>query len=77
MNVLEQTRGLGLLRIIGLDRAGLRRMVAGQAALIGLFGMVPGVIAGLLVPTPSISGRTSCSATRRRARCMRPRSPGV
>jgi putative ABC transport system permease protein len=47
MNVLEQTRELGLLRIVAMTRRQVRRTILVQAMLIGLIGLVPGTLAGL------------------------------
>ncbi|MBI3837470.1 MAG: ABC transporter permease [Planctomycetia bacterium] len=46
MNVLEQTRELGMLRAIGMRRGQIIKAVLGQAALIGLLGVLAGGIAG-------------------------------
>lgn len=47
MNVLEQTRELGLLRIVAMTRWQVRKTILTQAAMIGLIGLVPGVLTGL------------------------------
>ncbi len=49
MNVLEQTRELGLLRIVAMTRSQVRRLILSQAAMIGLLGLTPGILAGLVV----------------------------
>jgi putative ABC transport system permease protein len=49
MNVLEQTRELGLLRIVAMTRRQLRRTILMQALLIGGVGLSPGVLAGIAV----------------------------
>lgn len=46
MNVLEQTRELGLLRVIAMTRSQVRRVIVAQAAMLGLVGVVPGLLAG-------------------------------
>jgi putative ABC transport system permease protein len=46
MNVLEQTRTLGVLRAIGLQRGQLRRLVLAQALALGLISLVPGLLLG-------------------------------
>lgn len=48
MNVLEQTRELGLLRIVAMTRSQVRRTIMTQALLIGLVGLVPGIAGGLI-----------------------------
>ncbi|MCE9545531.1 MAG: FtsX-like permease family protein [Planctomycetia bacterium] len=47
MNVIEQTRELGLLRIVAMTRRQVRKMILAQAALLALIGLTPGVLAGL------------------------------
>ena len=49
MNVMEQTRELGLLRIVAMTRSQVRRLILSQAAMIGLLGLAPGIIAGLVI----------------------------
>jgi putative ABC transport system permease protein len=46
MNVLEQTRELGLLRIIAMTRDQVRKTIFAQALMIGLLALVPGIAAG-------------------------------
>jgi putative ABC transport system permease protein len=47
MNVLEQTRELGLLRIVAMTRGQVRRTIATQALIMGMVGLIPGVSFGL------------------------------
>ncbi|MBC7853322.1 MAG: FtsX-like permease family protein [Pirellulaceae bacterium] len=47
MNVLEQTRELGLLRIVAMTRVQVRRTILTQALIIGMVGLLPGVFFGL------------------------------
>jgi putative ABC transport system permease protein len=47
MNVLEQTRELGLLRIVAMTKRQVRRMILAQAAIMGVIGLAPGVVAGV------------------------------
>lgn len=47
MNVLEQTRELGLLRIVAMTRVQVRRTITTQALIIGMVGLIPGVSFGL------------------------------
>jgi putative ABC transport system permease protein len=49
MNVLEQTRELGILRAIALKRGQVRKLVLLQAVAIGLVSLVPGVGGGLVL----------------------------
>jgi putative ABC transport system permease protein len=47
MNVLEQTRELGLLRIVAMTKAQIRRTIIMQALIIGCIGLPPGVAIGV------------------------------
>jgi putative ABC transport system permease protein len=47
LSVVERARESGLLRALGLPRAGLRRMVTGEAALYGLIGSAFGLAIGI------------------------------
>jgi len=47
LNVLEQTRELGILRAVGMSRGRVRKLVLCQALLLALAGLLPGLIAGL------------------------------
>ncbi|MGE0609140.1 MAG: FtsX-like permease family protein [Pirellulales bacterium] len=47
MNVLEQTRELGLLRIVAMTQGQVRKMILGQAAIMGFLGLVPGIVTGV------------------------------
>jgi putative ABC transport system permease protein len=49
MNVLEQTRELGLMRIVAMTRWQVRKTILTQAAMIGGLGLLPGVVAGIAV----------------------------
>jgi putative ABC transport system permease protein len=49
MNVLEQTRELGVLRAVGLRRSQARKMVLSQALLMALIGAVTGLAVGLVL----------------------------
>jgi putative ABC transport system permease protein len=46
MNVIEQTRELGLLRIIAMTRDQVRKTIFAQALMVGLLALIPGIIAG-------------------------------
>ncbi|MEX2176341.1 MAG: FtsX-like permease family protein [Pirellulaceae bacterium] len=48
MNVLEQTRELGLLRIVAMTKAQVRRTIVTQALIIGGVGLPPGIAMGVL-----------------------------
>lgn len=47
MSVLEQTRELGLLRVIGMTRAQVRKLIFCESVLLGLLGALLGTIAGI------------------------------
>lgn len=47
MNVLEQTRELGLLRIVAMTKAQVRRTIVMQALIIGGVGLPPGILLGV------------------------------
>jgi len=49
MNVLEQTREIGLLRVVAMTRSQVRKTIFAQAALVGLLGLLPGTLAGIIV----------------------------
>ena len=49
LTIHERTRELGLLRAVGMDRAGVRSTVRWEAVLIALFGMVVGLGVGAVV----------------------------
>lgn len=49
MNVLEQTRELGMLRVIAMTRGQVRKTIVAQAAMLGLLGIAPGVLAGVAI----------------------------
>jgi putative ABC transport system permease protein len=49
MNVLEQTRELSMLRIIAMTKTQVRKTIFTQALLIGMSGLAPGILAGILV----------------------------
>ncbi len=49
MNILEQTREIGMLRVVAMTRGQVRRMVLAQALLLGVIGLVPGALAGIFV----------------------------
>lgn len=49
MQVTERRRELGLLRAVGATQADVRRVVLGEAALIGLIGGLLGVLLGLAI----------------------------
>ncbi|GJF34709.1 ABC transporter [Kitasatospora sp. NE20-6] len=46
MSVFERKREIGMLRAIGLDRRGVKRMVRLESVVISLFGAVIGVLLG-------------------------------
>jgi putative ABC transport system permease protein len=49
MNVLEQTRALGLLRAVALKRGQVRKLVVCQALVLGVVSLLPGVVLGVFL----------------------------
>jgi putative ABC transport system permease protein len=49
MNILEQTREIGMLRVVAMTRSQVRRMILTQALLLGVIGLLPGLLAGVFV----------------------------
>ncbi|MFF8914402.1 ABC transporter permease [Streptomyces sp. NPDC015032] len=47
MSVSERTREIGVLRAIGMDRSGIRRMIRLEAVCVAAFGTLLGLVAGL------------------------------
>jgi putative ABC transport system permease protein len=47
INVLERTREIGVVRAVGGSKTQVRRMVTGEALLLGVFGAAMGVLAGV------------------------------
>ncbi|MFK0043984.1 ABC transporter permease [Streptomyces sp. NPDC090741] len=48
MSVADRTREIGVLRAIGMDRAGIRRMVRLESVTVAAFGTLLGLAGGLL-----------------------------
>lgn len=49
INVLEQTREIGLLRIVAMTRNQVRKTIFTQAMIMALLALVPGIVAGVSV----------------------------
>ncbi len=49
MNILEQTREIGMLRVVAMTRNQVRKMIFAQAILIGVIGLIPGSFAGIFI----------------------------
>src|SRR5262249_11056912 len=49
MNVMEQTRELGVLRAIGMKRGQVAKMIGAQALALGFISIVPGIGIGLVL----------------------------
>ena len=49
MNILEQTREIGMLRVVAMTRWQIRRMILAQALIMGIIGIAPGVLTGLWI----------------------------
>jgi putative ABC transport system permease protein len=55
LTIHERTRELGLLRSLGMDRAGIRTMVRWEAVLIGVLGSGIGLVVGAGVSTALVA----------------------
>ena len=49
MNVIEQTRQLGVLRVVGMTRLQVFRMFLCQAFVLGLLALLPGTFTGVFL----------------------------
>ena len=49
MNVLEQTREVGLLRAVAMTRGQVRKMVMAQAVGLGVISLAPGAVVGIAI----------------------------
>lgn len=49
MNILEQTREIGMLRVVAMTRTQTRRMILAQALMMGALGIIPGAAVGVFV----------------------------
>jgi ABC-type antimicrobial peptide transport system permease subunit len=49
LSVIERTREIGLLRAVGMDRRGLRRMIRYEAVTISVFGALTGLGLGVVL----------------------------
>jgi putative ABC transport system permease protein len=47
MNILEQTREIGMLRVVAMTRWQIRRMILSQALIMAIIGVLPGVLLGV------------------------------
>ncbi len=47
MNILEQTREIGMLRVVAMTRGQIRRMILSQALIMAIIGVLPGVLLGV------------------------------
>lgn len=47
MNVLEQTRELGLMRVVAMTRGQVRKTIVAQSVMMGMLGIGPGALAGV------------------------------
>jgi putative ABC transport system permease protein len=46
---LEQTREIGMLRVVAMTRSQIRKMILAQAIIMGIIGIVPGVLTGIWI----------------------------
>jgi putative ABC transport system permease protein len=49
INVLEQTREIGLLRIVAMTRNQVRKTIFTQAMIMALLALIPGIVAGVVI----------------------------
>ncbi len=49
MNVLEQTKELGLLRAVGMRRGQLFKLILSQAGALAAMSLLPGAVFGILL----------------------------
>ncbi len=49
MNILEQTREIGMLRVVAMTRSQIRKMILAQALIMGILGILPGVLTGIWI----------------------------
>jgi putative ABC transport system permease protein len=49
MNIIEQTREIGMLRVVAMTRQQIRNMVLAQAMIMGIIGILPGIFAGIWI----------------------------
>lgn len=49
MNILEQTREIGMLRVVAMTRWQIRKMILAQALIMGLIGIIPGVLISMWI----------------------------
>ena len=49
MNILEQTREIGMLRVVAMTRQQTRNMILAQAVMMGVLGILPGAMIGIFV----------------------------
>ncbi|MYR61298.1 ABC transporter permease, partial [Streptomyces sp. SID625] len=57
MAVFERVREIGLLRAVGLDRAGVRSMLRVESVVVSLLGAGLGVLAGGAAGVAAVSGQ--------------------
>lgn len=62
MSVFERKREIGMLRAIGLDRSGIKRMVRLESVVISLFGATIGVLLGCFMAW-AVNGTLESSIT--------------
>jgi putative ABC transport system permease protein len=64
MNILEQTREIGMLRVVAMTRNQVRKMIVSQALIIGLIGLLPGALMAIWIaylinlPSYQVIGRS-------------------
>src|SRR5262249_29946587 len=48
LSVFERTREIGMLRVVGMSRRQVRRMICGEAVIVALIGALVGIAIGLV-----------------------------
>lgn len=49
ISILEQTREIGMLRVVAMTRRQVRKMILAEAALLGVIALVPGAVCGAFI----------------------------
>ncbi|MEU1785312.1 ABC transporter permease [Streptomyces sparsogenes] len=58
MAVFERTREIGLLRVVGLDRAGVRSLLRVESVVVSALGAGLGILAGVAAGVAAVAGQS-------------------
>ncbi|GAA2331722.1 ABC transporter permease [Streptomyces cuspidosporus] len=58
MAVFERTREIGLLRVVGLDRAGVRSLLWVESVVVSALGAGSGILAGVAAGVAAVAGQS-------------------